>query len=169
MLDDQTQVKQFERGVRMGARIHGQLHPSWNHTCFPLHPDICYFTILTMTKGISKVLLDIDETVVCSTWVRPGRFQGETGLTMGLRRSIRTVRDCSGMFQTENKYGVFTKTQRCERVWQAQEQELVWGSFSVGQSGGEVGNIRLGMFGGPNIEELYRTPHMEFTLEAYES
>ena len=57
MLGDQTQVKQFVRGVRIEGRIHGQFHSSWNHTCFPLHPDVCYFTILGMAKGISKVLL----------------------------------------------------------------------------------------------------------------
>lgn len=57
MLVDQTQVKQFVRGVGMGARIHGRLHPSWNHTCFSLHPDVCYSTVLTMAKGISEVLL----------------------------------------------------------------------------------------------------------------
>lgn len=57
MLVDQTQVKQFVRGVGMGARIHGRLHPSWNHTCFPLHPDVCCSTILTMAKVISEVLL----------------------------------------------------------------------------------------------------------------
>lgn len=50
--------------VRDAAKIHGQLPLLESHVLFfPLHLHTYYFTSLTMIMGISKVLLDIEETV----------------------------------------------------------------------------------------------------------
>lgn len=86
--------------------------------------------------------LGTDETVPCSTGERPGRPQGETGLTMGLGRSSRTVRDWSRIFQTEDIYGVFMKTQRCERVWSKSwcGVAAVWVREWWGSGGHKTGN-----------------------------